>query len=73
MLLGHDPLQPRLEAAKPGDLLAAPLELHTWTPLAAWLVGAALAAAIIAATTWRAEPVATNRHLPRHDSSPQVH
>ncbi len=40
MLLGHDPLQPRLEAAKPGDLLDAPLELHTWTPLAAWLVGA---------------------------------
>ena len=34
MLLGHDPLQPRLEATKPGDLLAAPLELHTWTPLA---------------------------------------
>ena len=33
MLLGHDPIQPRLEAAKPGDLVAAPLELHTWTPL----------------------------------------
>lgn len=55
MLLGHDPLQPRLEAAKPGDLLDAPLELHTWTPLASWVVGAALAAAIIAATTWRSE------------------
>ena len=40
-----DPLQPRLETAKPGDLLDAPLELHTWTPLAAWLVGGALAAA----------------------------
>lgn len=32
MLLGHDPLDPRLEAAKPGDLLPAPLELHGWTP-----------------------------------------
>jgi hypothetical protein len=55
MLLGHDPLQARLQAAKPGDLLAAPLELHTWTPLASWVVGAALAAAIIAAATWRNE------------------
>lgn len=55
MLLGHDPLQARLEAAKPGDLLLAPLELHTWTPLAAWVVGAALAAALIAAATWRNE------------------
>jgi hypothetical protein len=56
MLLGHKPLQPRLEAAKPGDLLAAPLELHTWTPLVAWMIGAALAAAVIAASTWRSEP-----------------
>ena len=73
MLLGHDPLQPRLEAAKPGDLLAAPLELHTWTPLAAWLVGAALAAAIISAVGWRSEPVATTSVPVTSDSSPQVH
>ncbi|MGW1346653.1 hypothetical protein ACWCOV_36760 [Kribbella sp. NPDC002412] len=77
MLLGHDPLQPRLEAAKPGDLVSAPLELHTWTPAAAWLVGAALAAAIIAATTWRAEPtttpVATTSQPGTSESSPQVH
>lgn len=73
MLLGHDPLQPRLEASKPGDLLDAPLELHTWTPLAAWLVGAALAAAIIAATTWRADPVATGSVSAASESSPQVH
>lgn len=72
MLLGHDPLQPRLEASKPGDLLAAPLELHTWTPLASWLVGAALATAIIAATTWRAEPVATSSSSAASQSSPQV-
>lgn len=55
MLLGHDPLQPRLEAAKPGELLLAPLELHTWTPLVSWVVGAALAAALISAATWRNE------------------
>ncbi len=73
MLLGHDPLQPRLEASKPGDLLDAPLELHTWTPLAAWLVGAALAAAIIAATTWRADPVATGSVSAASESSTQVH
>lgn len=77
MLLGHDPLQPRLEAAKPGDLLDAPLELHTWTPLAAWLVGAAFAAAIISAATWRSEPVAstvaTTSEPATSDSSPQVH
>ncbi|MEU4389194.1 hypothetical protein [Kribbella sp. NPDC023855] len=73
MLLGHDPLQPRLEASKPGDLLDAPLELHTWTPLAAWLVGAALAVAIIAATTWRADPVATGSVPAASESSPQVH
>jgi MFS family permease len=73
MLLGHDPLQPRLEASKPGDLLDAPLELHTWTPLAAWLVGAALAAAILAATTWRADPVATGSVPAASESSPQVH
>ncbi|WP_202797123.1 hypothetical protein [Kribbella flavida] len=72
MLLGHDPLQPRLEAAKPGDLLDAPLELHTWTPLAAWLVGAALAAAIISALTWRAEPVATTSVPATSESSAQV-
>ena len=73
MLLGHDPLQPRLQAAKPGDLLDAPLELHTWTPLAAWLVGAALAAAIIAATTWRADPVATGSVSAASETGPQVH
>lgn len=74
MLLGHDPLQPRLDAAKPGDLLDAPLELHTWTPLAAWLVGAALAAAIIAASTWRQEPVATLQQPAASESShPHVH
>ena len=73
MLLGHDALQPRLEAAKPGDLLAAPLELHTWTPLMSWLVGAALAAAIIAAMTWRAEPIATGSMPATSESSPQVH
>jgi hypothetical protein len=56
MLLGHNPLQPRLDAAKPGDLLNAPLELHTWTPLVAWVIGAALAAAVIAASSWRSEP-----------------
>ncbi|WP_237771439.1 hypothetical protein [Kribbella sp. ALI-6-A] len=72
MLLGHDPLEPRLQAAKPGDLLAAPLELHTWTPLASWLVGAALAAAIIAALTWRAEPVATTSVSAASESSAQV-
>jgi hypothetical protein len=72
MLLGHDPLQARLEAAKPGDLLDAPLELHTWTPLAAWLVGAALAAAIIATSTWRADPVATGSVSGASESSPQV-
>jgi hypothetical protein len=73
MLLGHDPLQPRLEAAKPGDLLDAPLELHTWTPLAAWLVGAALAAAVIAAASWRSEPVATGSVPAASQGSPQVH
>jgi hypothetical protein len=73
MLLGHDPLQARLETAKPGDLLDAPLELHTWTPLAAWLVGAALSTAIIAATTWRADPVATGSVPAASESSPQVH
>ena len=73
MLLGHDPLQPRLESAKPGDLLDAPLELHTWTPLAAWLVGAALAAAVIAAASWRSEPVATASVPAASEGSPQVH
>ncbi|GAA1609781.1 hypothetical protein GCM10009789_75190 [Kribbella sancticallisti] len=73
MLLGHDPLQPRLETARPGDLLAAPLELHTWTPLASWLVGAALASAIIAALTWRSEPIATGSTPAASESSPQVH
>lgn len=73
MLLGHDPMQPRLEAAKPGDLLDAPLELHTWTPLAAWLVGAALAAAVIAAASWRSEPVATTSFPAASQDSPQVH
>jgi hypothetical protein len=73
MLLGHDALQPRLATAKPGDLLAAPLELHTWTPMMSWLVGAALAAAIIAAMTWRAEPIATGSMPATSESSPQVH
>jgi len=73
MLLGHDPLQPRLETAKPGDLLDAPLELHTWTPLAAWLVGGALAAAILAAASWRSEPVATTSLPAASEGSPQVH
>jgi hypothetical protein len=73
MLLGHDPLQPRLEAAKPGDLLDAPLELHTWTPLAAWLVGGALAAAVLAAASWRSEPVATASLPAASEGSPQVH
>lgn len=54
-LLGRDPIEPRLEAANPGDRLDAPLELHAWTALASWVVGAALAAAVIAATTWRSE------------------
>jgi hypothetical protein len=73
MLLGHDPLDPRLRAARPGDLVAAPLELHTWTPAASWLVGAALACAIIAATTWRADPVATTSQPAASDSAPPVH
>lgn len=73
MLLGHDPLQPRLETAKPGDLLDAPLELHTWTPLAAWLVGGALAAAVLAAANWRSEPVATASLPAASEGSPQVH
>lgn len=53
MLVGNDPLDPRLAAAKPGDLIAAPLELHAWTALAAWPVGAALVAALLAALNWR--------------------
>jgi hypothetical protein len=72
MLLGYDPLSPRLQAAEPGDLVAAPLELHTWTPAAAWLVGAALACAIIAATTWRSEPVATTPQPRASESAPPV-
>lgn len=73
MLLGHDSLTDRLQAAKPGDLVAAPLELHTWTPAAAWLVGAALAAAVIAAITWRAEPVATGSKPVASEGNPPVH
>ncbi|MFF0340689.1 hypothetical protein [Kribbella sp. NPDC004875] len=74
MLLGHDPLKPRLQAAHPGDLVPAPLELHTWTPLIAWLVGAALACAVIAATTWRADPpVATTSQPGASESAPPVH
>lgn len=76
MLLGHDAIEPRLRAARPGDLVAAPLELHTWTPAAAWLVGAALACAVIAATTWRADPVApvaTTSQPPASDPAPPVH
>jgi len=73
MLLGHDPLNPRLAAAKPGDLVAAPLELHTWTPVVAWLVGAALAAAVISATTWRSEPVATDPKPVASEGHPPVH
>lgn len=55
MLLGHDPLDPRLRAARPGDLVAAPLEIHAWTALASWPVGAALAVTILAALQWRHE------------------
>ena len=66
MLLGHDPLDPRLQAAKPGDLIAAPLELHGWTALAGWPVGAALAAALVAALTWRQEPTTVD-----HDPAEQ--
>ncbi|WP_344231860.1 hypothetical protein [Kribbella hippodromi] len=72
MLLGHDPLNPRLRAARLGDLVAAPLELHTWTPLVSWLIGAALACAIIAATTWRAEPVATTSKPAASQPAPPV-
>lgn len=75
MLLGHDPLDPRLEAAKPGDLLPAPLELHGWTPLASWIVGAALVAAVIAATTWRNDPpaAATGSASPASEQTPWMH
>ena len=73
MLLGHDPIEPRLRAAHPGDLVAAPLELHTWTPAVSWLIGAALACAIIAAATWRAEPVATTSQPAASESAPPVH
>ncbi|MET7284135.1 hypothetical protein ABZS29_38235 [Kribbella sp. NPDC005582] len=73
MLLGHDSLNDRLQAAKPGDLVAAPLELHTWTPIAAWLVGAALAAAVISATTWRSEPDATGSKPVASEGHPPVH
>ena len=73
MLLGHDPLDARLRAARPGDLVAAPLELHTWTPLVSWLVGAALVCAVIAATTWRADPVATTSQPAASDPAPPVH
>ena len=76
MLLGHDAIEPRLRAARPGDLVAAPLELHTWTPAAAWLVGAALACAVIAAATWRADPVApvaTTSQPAASDPAPPVH
>jgi hypothetical protein len=58
MLLGRgDALDVRLAAAKPGDLVAAPLELHGWSALASWPLGAALAVAIIAALGWRQEQV----------------
>ncbi|HWD83602.1 MAG TPA: hypothetical protein VG497_32105 [Kribbella sp.] len=73
MLLGHDPLDARLQAAHPGDLVAAPLELHTWTPAASWLVGAALACAIIAAASWRADPVATTPQPAASEPGPPVH
>ena len=72
MLLGHDPIQPRLQAAKPGDLVSAPLELHTWTPAVSWLIGAALACAILAATTWRSEPVATTSQPAASEPAPPV-
>ncbi|NUR93831.1 MAG: hypothetical protein HOV67_01095, partial [Kribbellaceae bacterium] len=73
MLLGPDPLDARLRAAHPGDLVAAPLELHTWTPAASWLVGAALACAIIAAASWRADPVATTPAPAASEPGPPVH
>lgn len=76
-LLGHDPIEPRLDVAKTGDHLDAPLELHAWTALASWVVGAALAAAVIAATTWRSEhpidhrePDATGSQRPTSEQSP---
>src|SRR4051794_16206736 len=72
MLLGHDPLDARLRAAHPGDLVSAPLELHNWTPAASWLVGAALACAIIAAATWGAEPVATTPQPAASEAGPPV-
>jgi hypothetical protein len=53
MLVGHHDLDPRLQAAKAGDLIAAPLELHAWTALAAWPIGTAIAVAVIAALNWR--------------------
>lgn len=52
-LIGYQALDPRLATARPGDLLPAPLELHAWTALAAWPVGAALAVALLAALNWR--------------------
>jgi MFS family permease len=64
MLLGHDPLDPRLQAAKPDDLVAAPLEIHAWTALAAWPVGAALAVAIIAGLNWRHDHATVEQHGP---------
>jgi hypothetical protein len=64
MLLGHEPLDPRLAAAKPGDLVAAPLELHGWSAVASWPVGAALAVAIIAALSWRQEHVTVEHDAP---------
>jgi hypothetical protein len=69
MLVGHHALDPRLAIAKPGDLIAAPLELHAWTALAAWPVGAALAVALLATLNWRrdnetAKPQGPSEQMP---------
>src|SRR6266540_1909268 len=70
MLLGHDPLDPRLAAARPGDLVAAPLELHGWSALASWPLGAALAVAIIAALGWRQEHVTIEQAARQRSEAP---
>jgi hypothetical protein len=70
MLLGHDALDPRLVAAKPGDLVAAPLELHGWSAMASWPLGAALAVAIIAALSWRQEHVTIEQAARQRSEAP---
>ncbi len=68
MLLGSEPLDPRLAAASPGDLVPASLELHGWTALAAWPIGAALAVAVIAALSWRQEHATGTTQAPSQQS-----